>query len=79
MVRVIMSDGYMFASYLTGNKAWYLNGKPHREVGPAIELSNGTKKWCQHGRLHRTDGPAIEWSGGYKQWWINGSSIFKHE
>ena len=25
--------------------AWYLNGVPHREDGPAIEWANGNKWW----------------------------------
>ena len=45
-----------------GTKRWYLNGKRHREDGPAIEKTNGTKKWYLNGKLHREDGPAIEWS-----------------
>lgn len=45
-----------------GTKRWYLNGKRHREGGPAIEKTNGTKKWYLNGKLHREDGPAIEWS-----------------
>ena len=28
-----------------GTKEWYLNGKRHREDGPAIECSNGVKFW----------------------------------
>jgi hypothetical protein len=28
-----------------GDKSWYLNGKWHREDGPAMECSNGTKHW----------------------------------
>ena len=24
---------------------WYLNGKLHREDGPAVEYSNGSKRW----------------------------------
>jgi len=27
------------------HKKWYLNGKLHREDGPAIEFSNGNKEW----------------------------------
>ena len=32
-----------------GTKYWSLNGKYHREDGPAIERSNGTKEWCLNG------------------------------
>ena len=28
-----------------GNKHWYLNGKLHRENGPAVECINGDKWW----------------------------------
>ena len=28
-----------------GDKYWFLNGKRHREDGPAIEYCGGTKHW----------------------------------
>ena len=28
-----------------GTKAWFLNGKLHREEGPAVERPDGTKEW----------------------------------
>jgi len=51
---------------------WYLNGKRHREDGPAIEWVNGTKAWYLNDKLHRVDGPAIEWADGSKVWYLNG-------
>ena len=33
------------------HKAWYKNGKFHRENGPAIEYSNGNKYWYLNGTL----------------------------
>ena len=39
--------------YANGNKQWYLNGRLHREDGPAYEGSDGTKKWYLNGELHR--------------------------
>tara|TARA_R110001599_G_scaffold148311_1_gene331960 strand:- start:42 stop:278 length:237 start_codon:yes stop_codon:yes gene_type:complete len=33
-----------------GSKSWYLNGKRHREDGPAIEYSNGSKYWFLNGK-----------------------------
>ena len=54
-----------------GAKEWYLNGKLHREDGPAIERASGSKDWWLNGKLHREDGPAIEWAGS-KDWWLNG-------
>ena len=43
-----------------GDKSWYLNGKRHREDGPAIEDADGDKFWYLNGKQHREDGPAIE-------------------
>jgi len=36
---------YEVGVYDSGNKYWYLNGKRHREDGPAIEYVNGAKSW----------------------------------
>ena len=55
-----------------GDKYWYLNGKRHREDGPAIEYSDGTKRWYLNDKLHREDGPAIEYTNGNKYWYLNG-------
>ena len=52
-------------------KLWCLNGKPHREDGPAIECADGTKEWYLNGKRHREDGPAVEWADGTKEWWLN--------
>ena len=51
---------------------WFLNGKRHREDGPAIEWSNGDKSWYKNGKCHREDGPAIEYTSG-KFWYKNGN------
>jgi hypothetical protein len=58
-----------------GTKAWYLNGKLHREDGPAIEDADGNKVWCLHGQLHREDGPAIENINGTNLWYLNDKSL----
>ncbi len=55
-----------------GTKHWYLNGKIHREDGPACEGANGTKEWFLNGKIHREDGPAVEGSHGSKGWYLNG-------
>ena len=55
-----------------GTKRWYINGKFHREDGPAIEWANGDKSWYINDKLHREDGPAIEHTDGTKSWHING-------
>jgi hypothetical protein len=55
-----------------GNKIWRLNGKWHREDGPAYEFPNGGKVWYLHGELHREDGPAAERADGTKEWYLHG-------
>ena len=55
-----------------GAKFWYLNGKRHREDGPAYESADGSKEWYLKGKLHREDGPAVEWVDGTKFWYLNG-------
>jgi len=54
-----------------GNKIWYLNGKYHREDGPAVEYANGDKEWWLNGKRHRVGGPAVEYANGTKAWYIN--------
>ena len=51
-------------------KLWYINGKKHREDGPAVEYTNGDKEWWINDQCHREDGPAIEYC--YKAWYTNG-------
>ena len=36
---------YTVKVYSNGTKYWYLNGKLHREDGPAVERANGNKYW----------------------------------
>ena len=35
-----------------GIKQWWLNGKLHREDGPAIEWANGDKYWLLNGKYY---------------------------
>jgi len=63
-----------------GDKFWYLNGKLHREDGPAIEYADGDKSWWYlNGKLHREDGPAIEYASGSKYWYLNGKCVTEEE
>ena len=64
---------YTVRVYNTGEKSWYLNGKLHREDGPAYEFVNGDKYWLLNGRRHRVDGPACEYTSGAKFWYLNGN------
>jgi hypothetical protein len=63
---------YTVKVYPSGTKFWYLNGKRHREDGPAIETANGGKEWCLNDKRHREDGPAVEYANGGKLWYLNG-------
>ena len=62
-----------------GYKEWYLNGKWHREDGPAIENANGSKYWYLNGKRHRENGPAVDLASGYKEWWLNGERLTEKE
>ena len=63
---------YTVKVYPNGIKYWCLNGKLHREDGPAIEWADGDKEWYLNGKLHREDGPAYEGASGNKSWYLNG-------
>ena len=62
-----------------GDKSWWLNGKIHREDGPALEFADGSKIWWLNGKIHREDGPAVEYSDGTKKWWLHGSCYSEEE
>ena len=70
---------YTVKVYLDGYKEWFLNGKLHREDGPAIEYASGSKFWWLNGKRHREDGPAIEYAGGNKYWYLNGDYVTEEE
>ena len=65
------------------SQEWYLNGKRHREDGPAniYYYESGAiwyQRWCVNGEYHREDGPAIiryYESGAIKShyYWWNGT------
>jgi hypothetical protein len=63
---------YTVKVFSNGSKSWWLNGKLHREDGPAIEEADGSKYWYLNGKIHREDGPAVEYANGYKTWHLNG-------
>ena len=63
----------------TNGEEWFLNGKRHREDGPAIECANGSKFWYLNGKRHREDGPAMEWAHGNKSWFLNGERVTEDE
>ena len=70
---------YKVKVYANGTKHWFLNGKHHREDGPAIECADGTKDWYLNDKLHREDGPAIECANGSKIWFLNGELLTEEQ
>ena len=70
---------YEVRVYADGGKIWYLNGKLHREDGPAIEYTDVNEQWYLNGKLHREDGPAIEHTNGDKYWYLNGKIMTEAE
>ena len=65
-----MNDKIVKTELLHGIE-YTLDGKLHREDGPAIEYAGGSKEWYLHGVRHREDGPAREYSNGDKCWYLN--------
>ncbi len=55
-----------------GTRKWLLNGKLHREDGPAFEYANGDRYWYLNDNYHREDGPAVEYADGSRCWYLNG-------
>ena len=70
---------YKVKVWTDGTKHWFLNGKLHREDGPAYEGLNGTKWWFLNGKCHREDGPAIECANGSKSWYLNGKCLTEEQ
>ena len=61
---------YQVRVYDNGKQEWFLNGKLHREDGPAI-VDGNIQEWWLNGNRHREDGPAII-NGKYRAWYLNG-------
>ena len=70
---------YTVKVYTDGYKSWWLNGKRHREDGPAVEWADGSKSWYLNGKCHREDGPAIEEASGSKEWYLNDEEVTEKE
>jgi hypothetical protein len=69
-----MRNGLIVDKY--GTKEWFLDGKRHREDGPAIECADGAKFWYRNGKPHREDGPAVEVAEWSREWWFNGTKLY---
>ena len=48
------------AEWPDGSKRWFVDGKYHREDGPAVEYSNGSKWWYLNGK-------EVTWQQVYRQ------------
>jgi hypothetical protein len=78
-MRKLKNEIEMKRTELSGRIEYKLNGKLHREDGPAMELVDGKKKWYRTGILHREDGPAVELPDGTKGWYIDGVRVSTFE
>src|ERR1700691_2755781 len=54
---------------------YYLNGKSHREDGPAVIRKDGTISYYLNGKSHREDGPAVIWKYNREEWFLNNKDI----
>ena len=55
-----------------GIKTWCVDGKLHRENGPAVIGKDGYKAWWVNGERHRENGPAIICArSGIPVWFLN--------
>ncbi len=55
-----------------GAEEWRLNGRLHREDGPAVVGPGGYQEWRLNGQLDREDGPAVTYRDGTQMWYRNG-------
>jgi len=57
----------------------YLNGKLHREDGPAFADVSGYQAWYRNGLLHREDGPASVYPSGLVFWYLQGKRVERED
>lgn len=60
-------------------KEWRVDGRLHRDDGPAVEWRDGTNEWWQNGKPHREDGAAVEYQDGRKDYWLHGTKVNEEE
>jgi hypothetical protein len=70
-ISEVPKDFTGIAHHPCGGKSYHLNGKIHREDGPAVEDADGQKQWLLNDCLHREDGPAIVWPNGNEYFYLN--------
>jgi hypothetical protein len=55
-----------------GTRVWHLDGRLHREDGPAVQYSDGGAIWFRCGKCHRDGGPAFILADGGRLWYRHG-------
>jgi hypothetical protein len=58
-----------------GSMEWTVNGKRHRENGPAIVRPNGAREYWLNGHMHRVEAPAYFGPYGATRWMIKSVDI----
>ena len=60
-----------------GTTYWTVNGKRHREDGPAGKWNDGTEVYYLNDQIHREDGPAVKYLNGKVEYWLDGKRYTK--
>jgi hypothetical protein len=70
--KIYKINNIEYHKYDNGIQGWYMNGKFHKNDGPAVICANGDKYWYINDKYHRDDGPAVIHNNGYKAYYLNG-------
>lgn len=62
----------------TGGTQWIVDGKMHREDGPAW-ITDEFLRWYKHGDLHREDGPALIWRKLTREEWYQNDKLHRED
>ena len=74
---VLLENYTGIVEYPSGTLRYYLNGKLHREDGPAVIYPDGRICYYLNGKYHREDGPAIIRTDGTIEYYLNDKEITK--
>ena len=74
-----LGTGKEIEIWADGTQSWWLNGKQHREDGPAVIYADGAQRWYQNDKRHRAAGPAVINANGTQFWWLNGEPLSEAE
>jgi len=70
---------YKVEFFEDGTTYWTVNGKRHREDGPAVKWANGTERYYLNDKCHREDGPAVKYPNGKVEYWLDGKRYTKEK